>query len=140
MTIDIRQKQRDFWGMSRHDQMLKQFLEFHKAHPEVWSVFCGHVDRLIQRGFDYYSARSLIGVMRFQQDVGDTKGTLKINDHYSAFYGRAYCAKYPDRSDFFKMRVQRSKNTGERNNVDSIDDPDFERADWATDETMKLFE
>ena len=95
---------------------LKQsFLEFHAKNPWVYLKFLEHCRALKSRGYQHYSARTLIAVMRFEWDlrttgdVVDIRGgqvkQVRLNDHHSPYYARMAAVHYPDFfKDFFEVR------------------------------------
>ncbi len=97
--------------MTRQEEILRHFARFHRANPSVWSRFCHHAQRLIIRGCDHYSSRTLISVIRFERDLSsrDFDTGLRVNDHFSPYYARMWALQHPSRPEFFSQRKLISK-------------------------------
>jgi hypothetical protein len=91
---------------TRQDEIREHFARFHLAHPQVWMRFAHHVRRLKDRGATHYSARTLISVIRFERDLEfrDWETGLRVNDHFSPYYGRLWEIAHPEDRGFFSKR------------------------------------
>ena len=97
---------------SRYEQLRQECIAFHSRHPEVWDAFCRLTHRVINRGFQNYSARAIFQQIRWETDMGELgSDNFKINDHHSPFYARAFMRRYPQYAGFFRLREQRSRGT-----------------------------
>jgi hypothetical protein len=100
---------------SRADEIRDAFLAFHKQNPKVWHLFKRFTFELIDAGHKHYSARAVIHRIRWHTDVETVDPDafpegLKINDHYSPWYARAFQKVYPDHEGFFRNRKLTSAN------------------------------
>ncbi len=92
---------------TRLEEMREQVTRFHQEHPEVWEMFVGFSLEMLQRGYETYSAQSVIERIRWEKDVGsDGKCAFKINNNYTAFYSRRFMRVYPEFDGFFRTRYQ----------------------------------
>ena len=123
---------------TRADQIRDHFGPFHGANPQVWQRFCYHVERLKARGATHYSARTLISVIRFERDMAsrDFETGLRVNDHFSPYYGRLYEIAYPDDEGFFSKRKLISRERPPREGGEPTvadfqpDQPDSDLDEW----------
>lgn len=94
----------------------KEFLAFHQANPWVYARLEAICFELRRKGFTRYSTRTLIAVLRFEQDmqttgspaptaVGDDEREVKLNDHHTAYYARILIEAHPELWDFFELRA-----------------------------------
>ena len=69
--------------------------------------------RLKRSGFDHYSTRTIIAVLRFECDtktlgstawVDGAERQVKLNDHHTAYYARMLIEEHPEFIDFFELR------------------------------------
>lgn len=60
--------------------------------------------RVAHAGYDYYSARALLYVLRYEHDVSDKTSEFKINDHISPPLARWFLKRHPELPDFFEIR------------------------------------
>jgi len=98
---------------TRADQIFQAFAKFHRKNPQVWRMFCDYASRARRAGRTVYSARTIISVLRFELDLEtDTDEPVKINDHFSPYYGRMYLATHPEAGDFFQLRKRISEREG----------------------------
>ena len=75
-------------------------------HPDVWRKFKELAFRIIRRGFDHYSAKTIFEAMRFRTSVS-TGETPKLNNNYTAYYSRKFMAEFPEHEGFFETRKAR---------------------------------
>ena len=121
--------------MTRYEEMEKQVLNFHEQHPRVWRLFCRFTFELINRGFKNYSAQhGIFARIRWETAEADIEGQnkFKINNNYSAFYARAFMAKYPQYKGFFRLRKQTSKDNSSTGLPELQPDffPEIENDNW----------
>jgi hypothetical protein len=97
---------------TRYDELKEQCVAFHEAHPQVWELFVRFTFDRISMGFKNYSSDAIFHRIRWETDQADVDGrsTFKMNDHYTAFYARAFMRKYPQYNGFFRLRNQKSEN------------------------------
>lgn len=97
--------------MTRYDEMLVQFLNWHAEHPEAWSMFVKFTNQMISKGFQNYSVNAVFERVRWETDIGGNGVTqFKMNDRYRAFYARMFMDAYPIHRGFFRTRYQISKD------------------------------
>jgi len=96
---------------SRYEEMREATIQFHKKHPEVWTLFIKFSFERIQKGYIHYSARGIFQRIRWETDQAKTnESEFKLNDHYSPFYSRRFMKQFPQHNGFFRTRIQTSKN------------------------------
>jgi len=101
-------------NLSRADQIFKRFVQFHKANPNFWYLFCRFADGMRQSK-PHYSARAIFQRARWEMDsitVNTDDNSLKLNDHYSPYYARMYLAIRPQAKGFFELRTRTSEKRG----------------------------
>ena len=97
----------------RSGALWRDFLEFHKENPWVYERLRQMCLDLRWRGFNHYSTRTLIAVLRFEWDM-KTGGSdvsidggnrrVKLNDHHSPYYARLLIENEPSFAHFFELR------------------------------------
>ena len=101
---------------SRHEEMKAQVNDFHQQHPEVWRLFCGFAFEMIHRGYLHYSVNAVFERIRWEIDAGgDGTDAFKLNNNYRAFYARRFRNLYPEHAEFFRIRIQTSKDKSATN-------------------------
>ena len=95
--------------MNRRDEMAEQCTAFHRQHPEVWDLFVQFTTEMIDKGFQNYSVNAIFERIRWEKDAGgDGIELFKLNNNYTAFYGRRFMRMYPEHQGFFRTREQTS--------------------------------
>ena len=95
---------------TRLDEMREQVNEFHHQNQDVWRLFCGFTFDLIELGYKNYSAKAVFERIRWEKDTGgDGVNQFKLNNNYTAFYGRRFMRVYPEHDGFFRTREQISE-------------------------------
>jgi hypothetical protein len=83
----------------------RAFDAFHAQHPEVYDLFARFAHELRYAGRTRYSARTIVERIRWHYAVNpDHDGGFKINDWFSAHYGRLLVQREPDFAGMFEMR------------------------------------
>lgn len=115
---------------TRLEELRAKCGEFHKAHPEVWTLFEDFTLDRIARGFKNYSADAIFHRIRWEMSKPTyAKGEeFKLNDHYTAFYARRFMRKYPEHEGFFRNREQKSAGRAATGRPDPSPAPPFSRS------------
>ena len=82
-----------------------EFDKFHGNNPHIYELFKKYVLQVIERGFQHYSARTIIHRIRWHTsvDTTDPEG-FKINNNHSPYYARMFLARFPQHAGFFRNR------------------------------------
>lgn len=77
----------------------------------MWDLFVRFTFDRIRLGFTAYSADAIFHRIRWETATPayELGKQFKMNDHYTAFYARAFMRKYPEHEGFFRLRKQKSK-------------------------------
>ncbi len=85
------------------DHLRQSFKSFHGENPEVFRRLVAICRKLRSSGVYRYSMRTLIAVLRFENDIAGGE-RLCLNNNYGAYYARAIMQRYPEFRGFFKTR------------------------------------
>jgi len=94
---------------SRADEIKEAFIRYHKANPNVWTLFKKFTFEMIIAGKIGYSSSAVIERIRWHVSLeisGDDE--FKICNDYRAYYSRMFMVVYPEYDGFFKLRRRRS--------------------------------
>lgn len=81
------------------------FERFHAVHPEVYELFRTFAYELRAAGRTKYSARTIVERIRWHYAINpDRDGGFKINDWFSAHYGRMLMQREPEFAGMFDTR------------------------------------
>jgi len=94
--------------MNRLEEMRKECQRFHRAHPEVWTLFVSFAFEKIRLGYTHYGVGAVIERVRWETSGGASRPDFKINNNFRAFYARRFAKVFPEHKDFFRTRVQKS--------------------------------
>ncbi|MAS98849.1 MAG: hypothetical protein CMF29_08040 [Kiritimatiellaceae bacterium] len=86
----------------------EEWWEFHKANPHVYNLFCDYANKAIASGRKHYSARTIIELIRWHNDIETTESDFKINDHVVPYYARLFMHYHPEHKGFFELRQLRN--------------------------------
>ena len=88
--------------------MNKTFEQYDKENPQIYREFKRITLQLIDHGREYYGAKSIIEIIRFNTIIGAqgyNSGTeFKINNNYAPDYARKFMNEFPIYRDFFRTR------------------------------------
>jgi hypothetical protein len=85
------------------EQGSSDFLKFHQAKPEIFRAFEKLTLETIGRGFQHYSAKGILELVRWHTGVRDSE-EFKVNNNYTPLYARAFAKKHPNHRTFFRTR------------------------------------
>jgi len=98
--------------MTRLEEMREQVTQYHKKHPEVWSMFVLFTFQMINKGYKNYSAKAVFERIRWEKDAGgDGVAEFKVGNNYPSFYARRFMRAYPEHEGFFRTRKQTSEDS-----------------------------
>lgn len=103
---------------TRYTEMREQFLEHHRAKPEIWREFCKLAFRLINNGREHYGSAAILEVVRYHKAIEHPDGEFRVNNNTKSFYARMFALKFPEHSDFFEFRRQTSHERAASNQGD----------------------
>ena len=93
----------------KHMTAEEAFLDFHRSNPRVYATLVAHARKVRDRGFSYYSIKTLFEVLRWHSDIAkDGEEQYKLNNNYPSRYARLIMKQEPDLKDFFNLRGLRS--------------------------------
>jgi len=102
---------------SRADQIFERFVQFHKANPDFWHLFCRFADSMRQVK-SHYAVASIFERVRWERDMTTTTtddDSLKLNNDYRAYYARMYLATHLSAEKFFELRKRTSEDRNSYN-------------------------
>lgn len=92
---------------SGRDRTRATFEAFHAAHPEVFELFKTLAIEIRGKGFQKYSARTIVERIRWHYDTNPTHdGGFKMNDHVNPHYARLLMEIDPTFRGFFELREE----------------------------------
>lgn len=96
----------DWTALHSDEPAADRFKAFHYANPWVMDRLVEMARRLRARGINHYGIAALWEVLRYDWTLrtDDPTSTLKLNDHYKAFYAREIMRRHPDLDGFFATR------------------------------------
>lgn len=81
---------------------------FDRQHPGVYSTFAEIAEQTRRAGFEHYSARTIIHVMRHHRAISmGPGGEFKIDNRVSPYLGRRLVRERPEFAGFFEFRKSR---------------------------------
>jgi hypothetical protein len=87
------------------DQFTTEFMDYLPANLHVYSAFEKEAFKITARGFQHYSARTIIHVLRHHSALTEKAGDgWKLNDHVSPYLARLFALLHPRHADLFEYR------------------------------------
>jgi hypothetical protein len=88
----------------------RKFRRYLEKNPIVWHLFKSFTFDRINKGYEKYSADSILHRIRWESPVSNSKsGEYKINNNISSYMARRFIRKHPKHFDFFELRRQTTK-------------------------------
>jgi hypothetical protein len=86
--------------------------DFHRLHPEVWTLFERFALEAASTGRRRFGVAAVWERLRWETAVNPdyaSHGEWKLNNNYRAFYARRFMRAHPEHAGFFATRRQTSK-------------------------------
>jgi len=84
------------------------FEAFDRANPQVYEAFKAQLRLAVKAGKKKVSAKTLLGVVRWNVWIQTEGDEFKINDAFTALYARKFVEEFPAYSYIFNLRERRS--------------------------------
>lgn len=80
------------------------FDKFHVENPHVYVWLLDKARTAKRKGFQHYSMRTLLHLLRWHAHIETNDPNFKINDHHSPYYARMIMTEHPEFKGFFALR------------------------------------
>ena len=91
-----------------HEQ---NFIKFDEKNPHIYALFVKLAFEAFDRGKKRISSKQIIGGIRWNSYIHtDSDDEYKINDAYTAHYGRKFVKDFPEHFDKFEFRELRNNS------------------------------
>lgn len=90
------------------DQFPSDFLEYFHGNQHVYRAFKAEALRVVRKGFQHYSARTIIEVLRHNSALNEAGGAWKLNNDRTPFLARLFALDMPEHRDLFEFRRARA--------------------------------
>lgn len=88
----------------------RKFRRYLEKNPVVWRLFEEFTFDRINKGYEKYSADSILHRIRWEAPVKNSKsGEYKVNNNISSYMARRFIRKHPNHENFFALRRQTTK-------------------------------
>ncbi|MET3514333.1 hypothetical protein ABIC63_002105 [Pseudacidovorax sp. 1753] len=93
----------------RHpDEFTARFMAYLPENRHVFEAFECEAFRVIAKGFDHYSARTIIEVLRHNSALAERGGPWKLNDWHTPYLARLFALAHPEHAGLFEFRVTKA--------------------------------
>lgn len=92
------------------EKFTPEFLAYLPPNRHVWVAFEREALRVVARGFQHYSARTIIEVLRHNSALAEAGGPWKLNDHFTPGLARLFALSHPEHADLFEFRQVKAGN------------------------------
>lgn len=114
---------------TRSDQLREACQAYHRAHPEVWVLFCQYAWQAIRSGRAHYSAKAIFERIRWHVEIdgaGDPAVEFRLNNNFPALYARRFMRLHPEAAGFFRTRKRISES------MPAVSGPELSPSDFPT--------
>ena len=110
------------------DRFTPEFLAYLPENLHVYDAFEREAMRVVRRGFEHYSARTIIEVLRHNSALAERSGPWKLNDWHTPYLARLFALLNPTFASLFEFRVTKAVGRGR---AAAANDPSMEGVDGA---------
>ena len=104
---------------TRYRELFEAWIDFHRANPQVWVLFCEYAREAHHAGAKRISADLICHRIRWNQEVERGNRAFKLNNNFCSFYARAFKVVCPMLGDLFETRRQTSRKHEPRGRADA---------------------
>ncbi|MNL51799.1 hypothetical protein D3C87_1749270 [compost metagenome] len=94
------------------DQFTPAFMAYLPENLHVYEAFEREAMRVARRGFEHYSARTIIEVLRHNSALAERAGPWKLNDWHTPYLARLFALLNPAFAGLFEFRVTKAVGRG----------------------------
>ena len=87
------------------DQFRSGFLDYAVSNWHLYEGFEERAFEMSDTGRTYYSAKTIIQVLRFHSDLAEVDSKFKVNDKWAADFGRLFMLRHTKHQGFFKTKI-----------------------------------
>lgn len=91
-------------ALNHSDRFTEEFLRWLPDNLHVWNAFAREALAVIHKGFQHYSARTIIHVLRHHSALHEVGGEWKLNNNISPYLARLFDLTYPSHAGLFEFR------------------------------------
>lgn len=84
--------------------LCKEFLHWLPHNQHVWDAFVREANRVRNRGFTHYSARTIVHFLRHHTNVTERVSAWKINNNHSPYMARLFDLCFPQYAGMWSYR------------------------------------
>lgn len=90
------------------DRFTLEFLTYLPENLHVYEAFERETMRVVRRGFEHYSARTIIEVLRHNSALAERTGPWKLNDWHTPYLARLFALMNPAHAELFEFRITKA--------------------------------
>jgi hypothetical protein len=80
------------------------FQQWLPENMHVWDAFVAEAFAIIRKGYQHYSARTIIEVLRHHSALHESSGEWKLNNDHPPYLARLFDLVYPQHAGLFEYR------------------------------------
>lgn len=86
-----------------------KFIEYHRAHPEIYEAFKRIANEAIKKGHKNLSAEFVFNIIRWETPISaEEVDGFKVNNNYKAYYSRMFMEENQHLKGFFRTRESKA--------------------------------
>ena len=90
------------------DEFTPRFLTYLPNNLHVYEAFERETMRVVRRGYEHYSARTIIEVLRHNSALAERSGPWKLNDWHTPYLARLFALMNPAHAELFEFRITKA--------------------------------
>lgn len=95
------------------ERFTDDFLAYLPENLHVYDAFEREALKVIRRGFEHYSARTILHVLRHHSALEENGSRWKLNDHVSPYLARLFDLMHPAHAGLFEFRETKAVTRAE---------------------------
>ena len=92
--------------LEHHELFPEEFEDWLAANFHIWQAFVAEAQKVRARGFQKYSARTIVHFLRHHTAVAEASSAgLKVNNNHSPYLARLFDLRYPSMAGMWEYRT-----------------------------------
>ena len=91
--------------LENHEQFSHEFIVWLPDNRHMWSAFVAEAHAVVAAGFQAYSSKTIVHVLRHHTALREKNSDWKFNNNLTPYLTRLYQLVYPERGYIFKCRA-----------------------------------
>lgn len=107
-------------AINNPDYFTPEFLAYLPENLHVYEAFEREAQKIIDKGFKHYSARTILHALRHHSALTEVGGIWKLNNDVSPYLARLWALLHPHHAKLFEYREAKAVRTHRTKKLEAV--------------------